>query len=131
MRSAGSVLAGIVAWGIVWVGLNALMGAAMPGSFNDDGTTDSVGLLIVLILLSVGVSILAGYLTARLAARREIAHALALGVVQLAIGIAVQAGFWDLLPIWYHLSFLALLLPGNVLGGVIRRSANAGVAAPA
>ncbi len=56
-------------------------------------------------------------MTARVARRAELRHALALGVVQLIIGILVQVQYWQVMPLWYHLSFLSLLLPGTVLGG--------------
>ena len=51
------------------------------------------------------------------AKRKQVAHGVALGLALLAVGIAVQAGYWDVLPIWYHLIFLALLLPMAALGG--------------
>jgi hypothetical protein len=37
-------------------------------------------------------------------------------VLQLGLGIFFQAQYWQLMPLWYHLPFLALLLPGNVYG---------------
>jgi len=49
-----------------------------------------------------------------------------LGVLQLAIGISFEVSYWAMLPVWYHLVFLALLLPGNVLGGAVRRQAREG-----
>ena len=34
----------------------------------------------------------------------------------LVTGIAVQAGVWALMPVWYHLVFLALLVPVCLVG---------------
>jgi hypothetical protein len=59
--------------------------------------------------------------TATAARSRPRAHTVALGLVQLTLGIFVQASYWHAIPIWCHLSFLALLLPGNVVGGMLRR----------
>jgi hypothetical protein len=35
----------------------------------------------------------------------------------LATGLGVQSSAWSQLPVWYHLAFLALLIPG-CLGGM-------------
>ena len=43
-----------------------------------------------------------------------------LAFVQLAIGIAVEASYWELMPVWYHLLFLALLIPATVYGGRLK-----------
>ena len=42
------------------------------------------------------------------------------GILLLATGIAVQLQYWSLLPIWYHLVFLVLLVPSTVAGGSLR-----------
>ena len=62
-------------------------------------------------------TIAAGYVTGLTAARNALKHAWALGVAQLALGIFFEVSYWNLLPVWYHLVFLALLIPGNVFGG--------------
>lgn len=121
-RSFASVLAGMFAWAALWIGSNAGLAAALPGSFRDDGSTESTGILLLLLVASVTFSVLAGYVTGALAPTRPLAHGLALGLVQLAIGVAVQAQYWDLMPFWYHLVFLLLLLPGNLLGAWLKRA---------
>ena len=63
-----------------------------------------------------------------MARRREIAHAFVLGLVQLAMAVVATINFWDDAPAWYHLTFLALLVPANVLGGRLRLSQKAGTA---
>jgi hypothetical protein len=35
----------------------------------------------------------------------------------LVLGIGFEVSYWAMLPVWYHLAFLALLIPGNVVGG--------------
>jgi len=116
IRSILSVLAGIVLWGVLWAGGGAALAAALPGSFAQNGVTSSTELLVLLLAYSVVLSVFAGWVTARLAARFPVGHAWALGVVQVVIGIAVQASYWELMPLWYHLPFLLLLVPGNLLG---------------
>jgi hypothetical protein len=120
LRSIFAVLAGDIIWTILWLGTNAALAAAMPGAFQADGSIDSSGLLAVILVLSVLISIIAGYSTARLASAHEVSHALALGVVLLLIGVFVQSQYWEVLPLWYHLTFLALLIPAAWLGGKLR-----------
>ena len=50
-------------------------------------------------------------------------HVWVLALIQLGIGIFVQSGVWDQMPLWYHLPFLALLLPANVYGAWLRDAA--------
>ena len=68
------------------------------------------------LVFSVVFSVIAGYVTALLARAKTKQHALALGLALLAVGIFAQVQFWDVMPLWYHLSFLALLIPGVLLG---------------
>jgi hypothetical protein len=131
LRSILSVLAGMALWTVLWLGANAALAGALPGSFAADGTTADASILALLVLASVAFSVAAGYLTALLARRREIAHTVGLGIVQLAIGIGVQSGYWEVIPLWYHLAFLSLLLPGNVVGGVLRGPRTRAIAATA
>ncbi|MCG8456449.1 MAG: hypothetical protein MI919_09215, partial [Holophagales bacterium] len=119
-RCIGDVFAGMVGWAVLWLGTNAALAAALPGSFREDGSTDSVGILLLILVASVVFSVAAGYLTALVARQKPVAHGLALGIVQLLIGIAVQMQYWQVMPLWYHLIFLTLLLPGNVAGAWLR-----------
>lgn len=120
LRSVLSVIAGVVVWTFLWLGGNALLASLYPQTFDGGQRVESVPLLSFLIVYSVILSVIAGYVTALIARRLEIAHAFALGLVQLALGIFFEAQNWSLLPVWYHLIFLALLIPGNLLGGQLR-----------
>ena len=115
IKSILSVLAGAVVWSLLWFALYGVL-MAIPGAVHADGSIHSVPVLLLILISSVVMSVLAGYLTARLAPSSPIAHGVALGVLQLTLGIYFQTQSWSLVPIWYHLSFLALLLPGNVYG---------------
>ncbi len=122
IRSMLSVLAGFVLWPVLSLASNAVLAAAVPGAFREDGSTDSVGMLLLILVLSVVFSVIAGYVTALLAREKTKQHALALGLTLLAVGIFVQIQYWDVMPVWYHLSFLALLVPGVLLGARTQRS---------
>ncbi len=119
LRSILAVVAGNISWAVLWVGSNAILATLFPAQYKAE-KKEYVPMLLLLIIMSFIFSIIAGYLTARIAERKEIAHTIVLGVLQLAMGVAAQMANYDALPLWYHLVFLALLIPGNVLGGMLR-----------
>ena len=130
VKSVLAVIAGFALWSILWLGSNAAMAQVFASKFQEDGSTESGAILAAFLVISLSCSVLAGFLTARLANRAPMKHVLILGIIQVVIGIAVQAQYWELLPIWYHLIFLLLLLPGHLLGGqlcVDRRNKTAGI----
>ena len=116
-RSVGAVFAGMVVWSVLWLGTNAGLGSAFPDIITADQPLLHVPMLLTMIALSVVFSVAAGYVTGMTAARNAVQHAWGLGVAQLALGIFFEVSYWGLLPVWYHLVFLALLTPGNVFGG--------------
>lgn len=120
LRSIASIVAGAVVWAVLWVGSSAGLATALPHIIQPGVRLENVSVLVLYIVLSVIFSIGAGYVTAMVAKRKEIAHTLALGLLQLALGIYFELSYWELLPVWYHLVFLVLLIPGNVSGGYIR-----------
>lgn len=116
-RSVFAVIVGNIVWTLLRLGFNAILANFYPEISNSQTKIENAALLLSLLGYSVFISIVAGYVTATIARQSEIRHAVALGLLQLALGIFFQAQSWTLLPLWYHLLFLALLIPGNVLGG--------------
>ena len=125
IRSVLAVLSGAVGWAVLWLGSNAIIAKLNPETIREGEPITDPGLLFLLIFVSVVFSIAAGYLTGLLARRAEIPHVVALGILQLALGMFFQIQYWDLMPLWYHFIFLVLLLPGNVVGGVFRKAQKA------
>ena len=120
LRSLGVVLAGFVAWSILWLTSGQIALRVVPNAYDETGVSAHTGVLISFLILSVVFSILSGWVTAALAASRGVAHAVWLGVLLLVFGLGVQMAYWDVMPLWYHLPFLALMLPAAFLGGCIR-----------
>lgn len=127
LRSVLSVLAGVVAWGLLWVTSNGALASSLPGFYHEDGTTDHTGLLLSSLAVSIVCSLLAGFLTATLAPNRPQRHVAVLAVMQLAIGGVVQAPYFDTLPVWYNAILLLLVVPGHLLGGRLRTARRAAV----
>ena len=122
MKNFLYALAGFVLWTILWLGSNAATVAAVPEAFADDGSTSSAGILVLFLVLSAVFSVASGWLAVRLTKGATGQPATILGVLLLLVGIGVQAGYWSVMPIWYHLIFLALLFPAAVFGGRLAQS---------
>lgn len=121
MRATAAVLAGMAAWGVLWSAGTQATQALLPGIVQRDVRLEHVGVLSGYIAYSVALSVLAGYLTARLAGTRPTRTVWALAVIQLLVGVYFEVIYWSLLPAWYHVVFLALVVPATVLGGTLRR----------
>jgi len=127
MRNLLALLAGYALWTALWLGgdvaARVLWPDAYPADFPETPMSATTPLVATL-ALSVVCSLAGGRLTGTVAKRRGPVWILAL--LLLATGIGVQASAWSALPLWYHLPFLALLVPVTLLGG---RSTAAGAQA--
>lgn len=128
------VIVGFVVWSIVWVGGEAVLANnASPGwlgaydaeaekaltnktAFQPDST-----IALIYLVRSIVTSIIAGYMCALVAGEFK-RSTMILGVLLLAVGVAVQTMSWAVAPVWYHILFLLLLIPMTILGGRLRRS---------
>lgn len=116
-------IVGFIVWTVLWLGSGALMDmiptftltADADGSFTNIPTN----YLIIKLVLSVIFSIVAGLIAATISKETTTAP-LVLGVALLIVGIFFQFGTWDLLPLWYHMTFLIFLLPATLFGGKLR-----------
>ena len=126
------VIAGFVAWSILWVGSDAVFSAIstdwgktstefQEAAANKTPYTLSSSVLIALLIKSFIVSLISGFIAALIAGENT-KSTLALGVLLLLFGIFVQAGYWNYMPLWYHIPFLILLIPMTVLGGKFRKT---------
>lgn len=124
MRNTGrtilAVLAGAVVWATLWVGGTQALQRAFPSLLAAGQPVTNAGALTGLILYSVALSIVAGYVTAAVASRDPMPAVKGLAVLQLLLGIGFEVSAWNLTPVWYHLAFLALIVPATVYGGRVR-----------
>jgi len=127
------VIVGFIAWSILWVGGDEMLAILSPAwygthklafekaAFNNTPFEASSTMLVFHIVRSVIASLLSGYLAA-FAANENRRTTLILGILLLIVGIAVQSSVWSILPIWYHLAFLLLLVPMTVAGGYLKKT---------
>lgn len=116
LRAALGVIAGYATWSIIWIAANALLfkeAAEVVGRGEPYmRTSPYIGVLVVSLVCSLA----GGAVCAVIAGKKATPAAVVTGVLLLLTGIGVQAGVWTLMPVWYHLSFLALLIPVTLAG---------------
>jgi hypothetical protein len=123
LRSVAAVFAGVLVVFILSLGTDVVMHATgiFPPWFQPMAGT----LFMLALAYRIVYGIAGGYIAARLAADRPMAHAIALGVVGLFLSIAGTVGTWnkgpEFGPKWYPLALVATALPCAWLGGKLRR----------
>ena len=121
-RRIGAILGGLVVVVILDTGLDVLMHATgiYPPWFQPMST--SLWLLATSYRTIDGT--IGGYVAARLAPDRPLAHALALGIVGFLLSSAAAVGTWnkgpEFGPKWYALALVGISLPSACLGGYLR-----------
>jgi hypothetical protein len=125
-------VAGAVVWAVLWVGGTKVAQMVAPAALPAGQPVTDTGVLGALVLYSVVLSILAGYVTARVASNAATSAVRGLAILQLLLGVAIEASAWSLTPVWYHIVFLLLLVPATIYGGglAVRRGAVSPAYAP-
>ncbi|MEK6702815.1 MAG: hypothetical protein AABZ53_11165 [Planctomycetota bacterium] len=117
VRAIVGVVAGYVVWSVLWVGAGMVLFTEAAAKMGRGEMYADVGPLAVAIGLSVVCSLVAGFTCAKIVPGKPgLGAAAALSASLLATGILVQSGVWNLEPLWYHLTFLALLVPMTLVG---------------
>jgi hypothetical protein len=120
LKPALAVIAGFVLWSVLWVSYNITLrkfGLLPPEDTQPLSSVQSLGALLI---GSILLSLLAGYLAAAIGAPASGVSVAVLGVLLLIVGVVFQVQYWRLMPLWYHASFLLLLVPMCLLGAWLR-----------
>ena len=129
LRVGIAVTAGVLLWGLLWNLGTARLAELFPADLAGVERIESTSLLLLMVAYSALLSSAVGWLAARIGGESAFIATLVLSVVNLAIGSLVQTIYWAMMPLWYHLLFLALILPATLLGG--RLGTTSGAAARA
>lgn len=133
IRIVLGAIAGFFVWMILWFGAETLISALWPAfgahqaAFQaaiENGSPfapDSTILLIHCVLAAI-VSVIAGFLAALVAGEPNRTPVI-LGFLLLALGLLKAAMSWQLVPVWYHFLFAAILLIAPIIGGRARTAA--------
>jgi hypothetical protein len=120
MRQALGVVAGFILWTVLWLCLNQALLAAGMLSTDMTKPMTNVATLSILLLGSVIISLIGGYVTAMIAGVPATISAAVLGALLLATGIYFQSKMWNVIPLWYNVIFLILLVPMTFAGARMR-----------
>ncbi|MCP3102557.1 hypothetical protein LZ198_27150 [Myxococcus sp. K15C18031901] len=119
LRSAGAILAGLVLNAVLASAVDAVMHAT--GVFPPLGQPMSHALFALALAYRLVFTVGACALTARLARRQPLRHALILGGIGMGLALLGAVATWgrgpEFGPAWYPLSLVATALPCAWLGG--------------
>lgn len=116
-RAIAAVVAGYALWSALWIGFGAVLQRLFPEVVDPTRPLTHTGALLAYVAFSVVISIASGWLCAAIRKENAMKAAWVLAVILLATGIGFEASYWSMMPVWYHLVFLALLVPATVWGG--------------
>jgi drug/metabolite transporter (DMT)-like permease len=122
LRRIGAVLAGALAIIVLSIGTDVVLNGT--GVFPALGQPMGDALLLLATAYRTVYGVAGSYIAARLAPDRPMMHALALGVVGLAVSIVGAVVTWNKGPAhghaWYPLALVALAMPPAWAGGRLR-----------
>jgi hypothetical protein len=122
-RQISAVAAGYVLWSVLWVGFGSVLRSMAILPTADTAVIEGVPPLFVLLAGSILASLVAGYVVAVITRSAAAVPVLILGVLLLATGVFVQMQYWHVMPVWYHVLFLGLLVPVCIVGSRLRSAA--------
>lgn len=127
------VVAGFVAWSILWVGSDQVLMMASPNWYgahqlgfekaltNQEPFSADSTILIMHLFRNAIISIMSGFLAAFVAGENK-RSPLGLGIILLIVGVLVEAMAWNYAPAWYHIAFVVLLVPMTIIGGKLKQA---------
>jgi hypothetical protein len=133
LRIIAGVIIGFIVWSILWTGSDIILSALSPGWYgrhlsefqsavdNRTNYTADSTMLIIALIRSVIFSLIAGYVAAAIA-RENVKSTVGLGILLVLFGIFIQSILWNYVPLWYHITFLLLLIPMTIAGGKLKRN---------
>ena len=116
-RGIASVLVGLVAWFCVATMVNLALRVSWPDyAAAEKLMVFTLGMQVARLLTGALASLGAGF-AAVVVAKGSATPVRVLAVLLLLLFIPVHYALWDKFPIWYHVLFLASLIPVTLLGG--------------
>ena len=121
-RSIGAVLGGIVAVFVLSLGIDEIL--HLTGVYPPWSERMSDALFSLATSYRIVIGVVGGYVTARLAPRAPMRHALIMGGIGLGlslVGVIISSSQPNLGPLWYPLALAVTALPCAWAGGALYR----------
>ena len=119
IRSIVAVVCGFLITVVLALGADGVL-VSLVSSFTENGKTENLSLLVLMLVYTLAFFAVGGYVTALVAKRAELKHALALGVLGLALSIFATVQNAETMPLWWQIISLILIVPFVILGGYLR-----------
>lgn len=116
LRQGLLVIAGLAIWSVVWLVGNAVLIELHVLPHGPTTPVQEEGALLALLVAAACASLSAGYIAAMVNPSTSMQPVTALGALLVVVGAIVQSNHLHLMPMWYHVAFLALLLPVCLAG---------------
>jgi hypothetical protein len=121
-RVTVAVLAGATTWAVLWNAGTLGAQAALPELMPAGQAITHSGVLLILIAYGAMLSVLAGYTTVAVARKYAVPALRMLAALQFTLGLVFEIAFWGMTPVWYHVVFVAMVIPATLYGGSLRGS---------
>ncbi|MEX2282111.1 MAG: hypothetical protein WEE89_06485 [Gemmatimonadota bacterium] len=115
-----AVLAGASVWAVLWNAGTLGGQAALPELMPAGQPITNTGVLLSLVIYGAMLSVLAGYTTVAAAGKYPVPALRILAALQFTLGLVFEISFWGMTPVWYHVVFLAIVIPTTLYGGTLR-----------
>ena len=96
----------------------------VPNAFDAQGHARAESTLFIKLAYETLFALLAGYITARIAVRKPFNHVLIMAAIVLAGRAFISIATWDVVPLWFNLGVLVLIIPAALLGAKLSELRN-------
>ncbi len=124
VRSVVSIAAGFFAVMVLGAAADVVLGQVLPNAFDAQGHARAESTLFIKLAYETVFALLAGYITARIAVRKPFAHVLIMAAIVVAGRAFIALATWDVVPLWFNLGVLVLILPAALLGAKLSELRN-------
>ena len=120
----GRLILGIIAAPVLWGVISVPINLGLATLYGDAAAAPPfpTSYLVIALVLSVGYGLFSGYGAAWIAGTNERKLGLGAGIALLIVGLGVQISTWDAIPVWWHVIFLAMLVPVCMYGASLRKT---------
>jgi hypothetical protein len=121
---------GVIAGLAVWMAIAGVAGVTMRSAWPEyasvaDAMRFTLPMMFARLTIGALATLGAGWVAAAIARRSTLARATA-GLLLVVVFVPQHIMLWDKFPVWYHLTFLASLVPLAYLGGQISAPSHGG-----
>jgi hypothetical protein len=103
---------------------DVVMSRVSPDAPYVHGNARAETMLFIKLAYETLFALIAGYVTARIAVRKPFTHALVMAALVLAGRAFIAVATWDVVPLWFDLGVLVVIVPAALLGAKLSELRN-------